>query len=57
MSANARRQGSRLREKYAKVFKIPIAEVEMSDEGFYDRYFVFAPKHPELPRWDTGDCP
>lgn len=57
MSADARWQASRLREKYARVFAVPIIEVEIDDEGFYDRYFVFAPKYPNLPKWDTGDCP
>lgn len=58
MSANARRQASRLREKYARVFKIPIEDVVVVDDGgFYDRYFVFSPEHPSLPKWDTGDCP
>lgn len=56
MSSNARWQASRLREKYAKVFKVPLSEVELDDGGYYDRYIVHAPKHPSLPKWDTGDC-
>jgi hypothetical protein len=56
MSSNARWQASRLREKYALVFGLPLDEVEITDDGYYDRYFVLAPKHPEFPRWDTGDC-
>jgi hypothetical protein len=57
MSANARWQASRLREKYARVFGVPLEDVELNDNGFYDRFVVEAPKHPGLPRWDTGDCP
>lgn len=57
MSGNARWQSSRLREKYARTFGIPLDDVVEEQDGWPDRYFVFAPKHPELPRWGTGTCP
>ena len=57
MSARARWQASRLREKYARVFKVSLEEVEIESEGYADRFFVFAPKHPDLPKWDTGVLP
>jgi len=57
MSANARTEGEKLRRKYASNFKVPIEDVELDDRGWPDRYYVWAPRRPELPTWDTGDCP
>ena len=57
MSASARTEGEKLRRKYAKNFGVPLADVELDDRGHPDRYYVRAPSRPELPTWDTGDCP
>lgn len=56
MSSNCRATLSKLRQRYAKAFDIPIEEVEM-EEWPDDEGCVYAPKHPELPKWTTGFCP
>ena len=55
MSALARAEGAKLRQKYARTFDVPLSEVVMEDRGQPDRYFVHAPQRPELPTWDTGE--
>jgi hypothetical protein len=57
VSTSARAAASRLRDKYARTFGLAAEDVEVSDEGHADRYFVRAPTRPDLPRWDTGTLP
>lgn len=55
MSANCRAQAAKLREKYAKQFQIPLEDVEI-DEWPNDEALVFSEKHPDLPKWSTGEA-
>lgn len=56
MSANCRATLSKLRERYVKTFKVNAEDVVM-EEWPGDEGCVYAPKHPDLPRWETGPCP
>lgn len=54
MSANQRRRAEELRAKYARVFKVPISDVQIEYlEGETARVQA-APAYPGLPVWTIG---
>jgi hypothetical protein len=52
MSAKARTDVQKLRRKYARHFQINLADVDT--EELVDDWIVYAPKHPDLPKWSLG---
>lgn len=46
-----RHQANMLREKYARVFAVPLEDVELEDHG--NNIYVWCPKHAGLPRWSV----
>lgn len=53
MSASNRATLSKLRQRYAKTFNVALEQVVM-EEWPDDEGVVYAPKHPDLPKWGAG---
>jgi hypothetical protein len=52
MSAKARADLAKLRQRYAKHFGVPLDDVE--EREYPDDCVVSCPKRPDLPEWSLG---
>ena len=56
MSARASASAARLREKFSRMFSVPLELVQVTNWGV-DNYRVHCPSRPDLPKWETGETP